>query len=40
MWNQIGQSIGMERQKLESLYLQELTSTRLMQEITGQHERW
>ena len=24
MWNQIGQSIGMERQRLESTYLQAL----------------
>ena len=40
MWNLVKQYIGMVELKMESKYLQELTSIRLMQEIIQTPERW
>ena len=40
MLNLTGQSIGMERVRMESKYLQELTSIRLKQEIIQTPEKW
>ncbi len=39
MLSLVRQSIGMERQILENLYLQELTFTKLRLEIILKHER-
>jgi len=40
MLSQIGQSIGMVELKMESRYLQELTSIKLKLEIIQKHVRW
>ena len=40
MLNQVKQYIGMEELKMESKYLQALTSIKSSQETTQKHARW
>jgi len=40
MWSRVKQYIGMVGLKMESKYLQELTSIKSRQEIIQKHVRW